>query len=140
MAARHQLRQVSVNEGEQQRGDVIAVRIGVGEDDHPAVPQLGQVEVLAEAAPERRISAVVDIREDMGSEVYVHFGIGGKPVVGEDVRAAVGEDAAEVKRSIWVARVDRDTKAAEQHMIQLKVDGNRLHFFDPETGEAIYSA
>jgi multiple sugar transport system ATP-binding protein len=86
------------------------------------------------------LSAVVDIREDMGSEVFVHFGIGGKPVVGEDVRAAVGEDAAEVKRSIWVARVDRDTKAAEQRSIELAVDANRLHFFDPETGDAIYSA
>ena len=87
-----------------------------------------------------RLSAVVDIREDMGSEVFVHFGIGGKPVVGEDVRAAVGEDAAEVKRSIWVARVDRETKAAEERPLELAVDANRLHFFDPETGDAIYSA
>ena len=86
----------------------------------------------------QRIRAVVDIREDMGSEVFVHFGIGGKPVVGEDVKAAVGEDAAEVKRSTWVARVDRDTQAAEQREIELAVDTNRLHFFDPETGEAIY--
>jgi multiple sugar transport system ATP-binding protein len=86
------------------------------------------------------LSAVVDIREDMGSEVFVHFGIGGKPVVGEDVRAAVGKDAAEVKRSIWVARVDRDTKAAEERPLELAVDANRLHFFDPETGDAIYSA
>jgi multiple sugar transport system ATP-binding protein len=86
------------------------------------------------------LSAVVDIREDMGSEVFVHFGIGGKPVVGEDVRAAVGEDAAEVKRSIWVARVDRDTKAEEQRPLELAVDANRLHFFDPATGDAIYSA
>jgi multiple sugar transport system ATP-binding protein len=86
------------------------------------------------------LSAVVDIREDMGSEVFVHFGIGGKPVVGADVRAAVGEDAAEVKRSIWVARVDRDTRAAEERSIDLVVDANRLHFFDIETGNAIYSA
>ena len=86
------------------------------------------------------LSAVVDIREDMGSEVFVHFGIGGKPVVGEDVRAAVGEDAAEVKRSSWVARVDRETKAAEERSIELAVNANRLHFFDPETGNAIYSA
>jgi multiple sugar transport system ATP-binding protein len=86
------------------------------------------------------LSAVVDIREDMGSEVFVHFGIGGKPVVGADVRAAVGEDAAEVKRSIWVARVDRDTQAAEERSIDLVVDANRLHFFDIETGNAIYSA
>jgi multiple sugar transport system ATP-binding protein len=85
------------------------------------------------------LQAVVDIREDMGSEVFIHFGIGGKAVLGEDVRAAVGEDAADVKGSSWVARVDRDTKAAEQKQIDLAVDTNRLHFFDPETGDAIYA-
>jgi multiple sugar transport system ATP-binding protein len=84
------------------------------------------------------LPAVVDIRENMGSEVFIHFGIGGKAVLGEDVRAAVGEDAADVKGSSWVARVDRDTKAAEQKQIELAVDTNRLHFFDPETGDAIY--
>jgi multiple sugar transport system ATP-binding protein len=84
------------------------------------------------------LRAVVDIREDMGSEVFVHFGIGGKAVLGKDVRAAVGEDAAEVKRSTWVARVDRDTKATERNVLDLAVDNQRLHFFDPETGEAIY--
>jgi multiple sugar transport system ATP-binding protein len=88
----------------------------------------------------QRLPAVVDIREDMGSEVFIHFGMGGKPVVGEDVKAAVGEDAAEVKGSAWVARVDRDTKAAEEERIELTVDTNRLHFFDPATGDAIYSA
>jgi multiple sugar transport system ATP-binding protein len=85
-----------------------------------------------------RLTAVVDIREDMGSEVFVHFGVGGKAVLGEDVRAAVGEDAAEVKGSAWVARLDRDTKARERHRVELAVDTNRLHFFDPETGDGIY--
>jgi multiple sugar transport system ATP-binding protein len=84
------------------------------------------------------LNAVVDIREDMGSEVFVHFGVGAKAVLGEDVRAAVGEDAAEVKGSAWVARLDRDTSAAEQQRIELAIDTNRLHFFDPETGDAIY--
>jgi multiple sugar transport system ATP-binding protein len=84
------------------------------------------------------LRAVVDIREDMGSEVFVHFGVGAKMVLGEDVRAAVGEEAAEVKRSAWVARLDRETTASEEGPIQLAVDTNRLHFFDPETGDAIY--
>src|SRR5947207_4139 len=82
--------------------------------------------------------AVVDIREDMGSEVFVHFDPGAQMVAGEDVKAAVGEDAAEVKGSAWVARLDRDTAAAERKRIELAVDTNRLHFFDPETGDAIY--
>ncbi len=86
----------------------------------------------------RPLSAVVDIREDMGSEVFVHFGVGAKAVLGADVRAAVGEEAAEVKGSAWVARLDRDTTAVEQGRIELAVDTNRLHFFDPETGDAIY--
>jgi multiple sugar transport system ATP-binding protein len=101
---------------------------------------------LAGGAPDgQHLSAVVDIREDMGSEVFVHFGIGGKAVLGEDVKAAVGEDAAEVaktvqeKGNVWVARLDRDTKAEERERVDLLVDTGRLHFFDPATGDAIYS-
>jgi multiple sugar transport system ATP-binding protein len=89
----------------------------------------------------RRLSAVVDIREDMGSEVFAHFAVGGKAVRGEDVKAAVGEEAAEVADvagNVWVARLDRDTAAAEQKPVELRVDTGRLHFFDPETGDAIY--
>ena len=89
----------------------------------------------------RRLSAQVEIREDMGSEVYIHFGVAGKAVRGEDVRAAVGEEAAEVaevKGNVWVARVDRDTKVQEEGKVELVVDTTRLHFFDPETGDAIY--
>src|SRR2546423_3750762 len=114
----------------------------------PALPGFEGKRVILGARPEdiedaafgngERLRAVVDIREDMGSEVFVHFGIGGKPVVGEDVRAAVGEDAADVKGSTWVARVDRGTGAAEQRELELAGDTDRLHFFDPETGEAIY--
>jgi multiple sugar transport system ATP-binding protein len=84
------------------------------------------------------ISAVVDIREDMGSEVFAHFDPGAKIVADKDVQAAVGEDAAEVKANTWVARLDRDTAATERERIELAVDTNRLHFFDPETGDAIY--
>jgi len=94
-----------------------------------------------DASPGRRLSAQVDIREDMGSEVYIHFGLAGKAVRGADVRAAVGEEAAEVaevKGNVWVARVDRDTSAQEQGNVDFVVDTTRLHFFDPESGEAIY--
>jgi multiple sugar transport system ATP-binding protein len=92
-----------------------------------------------------QLSAVVDIREDMGSEVYVHFAIGGTAVQTDEVAAAVGEEAAEVaqveagaKGNVWVARLDRDTRAAEGERVDLAVDTARLHFFDPDTGEGIY--
>ena len=114
----------------------------------PALPKFEGRRLILGVRPEdiedaafgagERLSAVVDIREDMGSEVFVHFDAGARMVLGEDVKAAVGEEAAEVKSSAWVARLDRDTTAAEQKTIELAVDTNRLHFFDPETGAAIY--
>jgi ABC-type sugar transport system ATPase subunit len=74
----------------------------------------------------------------MGAEVYVYFDPGASMVAGVDVRAAVGDDAAELKGSTWVARLNRDTSAAEQERIEFVIDTNRLHFFDPETADAIY--
>jgi multiple sugar transport system ATP-binding protein len=100
----------------------------------------------ADEAPEdRRIGAVVDIREDMGSEVFVHFGVGAPPVRGQDVQAAVGAEAVEAtaeqarkQGSLFVARLGRGTRAREQERIELLVTPDRLHFFDPETGRGIY--
>jgi multiple sugar transport system ATP-binding protein len=92
-----------------------------------------------------RIAASVDIREDMGSEVFVHFAIGAPPVVQADVAAAVGEDAMEAtaeqarrRGGVFVARIDRESRAGEGEPIQLAVDTRRLHFFDAESGRGIY--
>jgi multiple sugar transport system ATP-binding protein len=93
----------------------------------------------------RTFTALLDIREDMGSEVYVHFGSGGRPVRGEDVAAAIGEEAIEAtqeqtkgKGSLFVARVGRTSRAREGEQVDLLVTTRRLHFFDPETGLGIY--
>jgi multiple sugar transport system ATP-binding protein len=123
----------------------------IGERVLSARPALGKLEgrrVVLGVRPEdiedakfgsgEPLGAVVDIREDMGSEVFVHFDPGARMVADEDVKAAVGEDAVEIKRNAWVARLDRDTAAGERERIELAVDTNRLHFFDPETGDAIY--
>jgi multiple sugar transport system ATP-binding protein len=95
---------------------------------------------------DRRISAVVDIREDMGSEVFIHFGVGAPPVRGKDVEAAVGAEAVEAtaeqarkQGSLFVARLQRGTRARERDPIELLAALDRLHFFDPETGRGIYS-
>jgi multiple sugar transport system ATP-binding protein len=91
------------------------------------------------------LEATVDIREDLGSDVLVHFGIGAPPVRGEDVAAALGEEAleataaqAQAKGSLFVARVDRESTAREGGPLRLAVNTRRLHFFDPETGRGIY--
>jgi multiple sugar transport system ATP-binding protein len=92
----------------------------------------------------RTISSSVDIREDLGAEVLVHFGVAGPPVRGEDVEAALGEEALEATSgaaqrhgALFTARISRDSKAREGDRIELSVDTARLHFFEPETGLAI---
>jgi multiple sugar transport system ATP-binding protein len=92
---------------------------------------------------DRCLSAVVDIREDMGSEVYVHFRVDAPPLRGEDVRAAVGDEALEAiadatrAGTLFVARVNRESRAREGDAIRLSIDGRRLHFFDIASGEAL---
>ncbi len=102
--------------------------------------------VLRETHPDRRMSVVCDIREDMGSEVYAHFNVAAKAVTTEEVvEALVVEDledeearlAAERARGAgvpFVARLERQTQARERRPLELEVDVTRLHFFDPETG------
>jgi multiple sugar transport system ATP-binding protein len=101
--------------------------------------------LVAGTPDDRRLSAVIDIREDMGSEMIVHFGIGAPAVRGEDVRAAVGDEAlaataeaAREKGGLFVARLDRATTAREGERLELAVTTRRLHFFDIETGRGIY--
>jgi multiple sugar transport system ATP-binding protein len=102
--------------------------------------------ILRETHPDRRLSVICDIREDMGSEVYAHFNVAAKAVTTDEVvEALVVEDledeearlAAERARGAgvsFVARLERQTEARERRPLELEVDVRRLHFFDPETG------
>src|ERR671924_556592 len=93
----------------------------------------------------RRLRAVVDVREDMGSEGFVHFGVGAPPIRTKAVAGAVGEEALEAlharsrrQGSLFVARLDQGTAAREGEPVELAVKTKRLHFFDPVTGDGIY--
>jgi multiple sugar transport system ATP-binding protein len=105
---------------------------------------LEDASLVGEAPNDRLLPAVIDVREDMGSEVLVHFGVEAPPVRGDDVRAAVGAEAIEAtaeqarRRSLFVAKLAPDTRAREGERAELVVDTRRLHFFDPETGLGIY--
>jgi multiple sugar transport system ATP-binding protein len=104
---------------------------------------LEDASLLPGTPPERRIASVVDIREDMGSEIFVHFSVDAPPVRGEDVREAVGEEALAAteeharRGSLFVARVSRESEAVEGGRIELAAAVERLHFFDIETSGAI---
>jgi multiple sugar transport system ATP-binding protein len=98
------------------------------------------------AAPGASFSTVTDIREDMGSEVYVHFALGVPPVHRTEIaEARAPEDEAQVRdaarsASPFVARLGRETQAREDAPLELAVDVDRLYVFDLETGDGVYAA
>jgi multiple sugar transport system ATP-binding protein len=103
-------------------------------------------EYLAAGAPDTRIPVLVEVREAMGSEVYAHFRVDAPPVLTEDTRdLAVDkgleehevEGQAAATSSLFVARLNPRTTAVRGKPMELEVDVRRLHFFDPETGQAI---
>jgi multiple sugar transport system ATP-binding protein len=104
----------------------------------------------AEGAPipgGARLDVVVDIKEDMGAEVYLHFAVDAPPVRAEELKEIVGEEALEAADvqthhhgSPFVARVARGTNAREGDAISLAVVTSRLHFFDLGSGERIHPA
>jgi multiple sugar transport system ATP-binding protein len=107
------------------------VAIGIRPED------LEDAAVADETREDAILDAVVDIREDMGSEVFVHFGIDATPVSTEDVREAAEEAAIEPERRQYVARVSRESRAREGDPVRLAVRTDRLHFFDLESGARI---
>jgi multiple sugar transport system ATP-binding protein len=94
----------------------------------------------------RTFTAKLDIREDMGSEVFAHFPVNAQPVVTDEVRAALGEEAVQAELEAtrrgnrrFIGRLDRMTRAREGEPVTLAVDTRRLHFFDEDTGRGIYA-
>ncbi len=104
--------------------------------------------LVADAPPDRRIRAVVDLREALGSEILIHFQIRAPMVLTEDTRELavdVGaealerlEERARAAVSTFVAQLNPRTEAREGEPIELVVDTSRMHFFDLETGLGIY--
>jgi multiple sugar transport system ATP-binding protein len=94
-----------------------------------------------------QLRVTVDIREDMGSEVYLHFAVDAPPVQATELREIVGEEAVAAADaqthhhgSPFIARVNRGTGAREGEQAVLTVNTRLLHFFDLESGEAIAAA
>jgi multiple sugar transport system ATP-binding protein len=103
----------------------------------------------ATASPSNSLDAVVDLREDMGSEVFIHFTVDAPPVLTEDIRElAVDTDATALnvleelaleRRCEFVARLGADSSVNEGEEFQAVINTRNLHFFDTETREAIYA-
>jgi multiple sugar transport system ATP-binding protein len=95
-----------------------------------------------EPADGSSVEVTVDIREDMGAEIFLHFSIHAT-LDTTALRRIAGEEAAEAAEAqhahadTWVARAPRGIGVREGDWTQLGVDTKLLHFFDLETGTAL---
>ena len=99
--------------------------------------------------PAARMRVVANLREETGSDAFVHFEVDAPPVVTEETKeVAADRDAAlaeqlsrdaHANRSRFVARVSPRTRARSGEPLELSVETRHLHFFDPETGNAVPS-
>jgi multiple sugar transport system ATP-binding protein len=109
---------------------------------------LEDASLVAEAPADRRIGARVLLREALGADVVVHLKIDAPEVLTDDVKELaddVGVEAlqaveqrAEAGESTFLARLNPRTEAQTDRLVELVVDVTRLHYFDPESGLAIY--
>jgi multiple sugar transport system ATP-binding protein len=104
--------------------------------------------LVAEAPEDRRLPVSVELKEALGAEVLIHFTVDAPIAMTEDVKELavdVGaeqvdalEERAKEERSVFVARLNPRTRARMGERIDLVVDTNALHFFDPDSGAGIY--
>ena len=84
---------------------------------------------------EAPVAAVVELVEALGSELQVHFSIDAKRVIAEGP-----SDADELTTSgAGVARVAPHVEAKLGATIRFALDVDALHFFDPDSGGAIWN-
>src|SRR5690625_4746907 len=96
------------------------------------------------ASEGRTLRAEVNLVEALGSEVLVHFQTDAKPVVSEDVRAAVDDDEAFAELETratggmqFTARFDPSSPPKLGDTIEISYKTETMHFFDLETGLAL---
>ena len=96
-----------------------------------------------------RLVAHVTLREALGSEVLAHFTIDARQAmtdemrelaedVGDDrsakqIRRGSGDDCRRARRALQPAH-----QGGRRRHVEVSIDQHALHFFDPDTGAAIY--
>jgi multiple sugar transport system ATP-binding protein len=130
-------------------------------ESHPAVRQYAGRSLVVGVRPEsvedvalapdtpadRRLRGNVTLREALGSEIVAHLELPGvQAAETEDVRELASErppeggalEAAAREGAMVVGRLSARSRVQEGEATELAVDTDALHFFDPDSGLAIY--
>jgi multiple sugar transport system ATP-binding protein len=132
-------------------------RILVGKkslDKHPGLENMTGSELVVgirpsdlEAAtvsgrdPERSMNVTIEVTEMLGADTYIHFSVDRRPVITPDIEellADTGQDSDSLgDKTNFVARVSPDVHVTHGDALELTVDGDKLLFFDPATGDRV---
>jgi multiple sugar transport system ATP-binding protein len=93
-----------------------------------------------------RFGGRVELREALGPEVLMYFSVRARAAVTDEVRE-LAQDAGDdrviehlgsLERTTLVGRFSPQSRIREGDTIEVAIDEDTLHFFDPSTGSAIY--
>jgi multiple sugar transport system ATP-binding protein len=114
------------------------VAVGIRSED------MEDARLVRDAPPDTRLKATVSLVEALGAQIVVHFDVDAPKVVTADTKL-LEKDAhtdeapthAEVQGTKFVAAFAPRSRVKIGDQIEVVVDTERMHFFDPETGNAI---
>jgi multiple sugar transport system ATP-binding protein len=130
--------------------DVVAARSGLRRYVDRSVGLGIRPEHVRDATGESRarLRGKVRATEALGSELLVHLDVDAEPVLTDEVREVAGDvDAAALerlesealeRRTVLIARLETQSRPSSDERIEVGVDTRRLHFFDLDSGLAIY--
>jgi multiple sugar transport system ATP-binding protein len=117
-----------------QRAVALGVRptsfVLVGPDTHPGWP---------------RLTAGIDVVEQLGAESNILFTVDAPPVATEAVKAAIGGESgsdegrllADDLRARFTARIFERVRLVPGEQVELAIDPSQLHLFDLDSGDAL---
>jgi multiple sugar transport system ATP-binding protein len=116
------------------------VAVGIRSED------MEDARLVRDAPPDTRLRATVTLVEALGAQIVVHFDLDAPRVVTEDTRL-LDKDAhtdeapthAEFQGTRFVAAFAPRSRVRVGDQVEVVVDTERMHFFDPDTGNAIRS-
>jgi multiple sugar transport system ATP-binding protein len=114
------------------------IAVGIRSED------MEDARLVRDAPADSLLRATISLTEALGSEIVVHFAIKAARVVTEDTkeleRDAHTDEVAlphEVEGTPFVASFAPRSRVRPGDDVEIVVDRERMHFFDPETGLAI---
>ena len=88
-----------------------------------------------------KLDIEVSLIEQLGSDSYIHFYKDIKPVQTEAIEEILADDGEDISilgdNTKFIARINPNSTVVEGEEIELKIDPSKLHFFNPDTGDAI---